>query len=167
MSLFAPTTWNRLNNKWMLIMISLNESTAALWLICDYLQYLNSRFTFFLCNVVEAGFCGDVIHLFSYFAYVEKCIKIQKSWALTQSSSLTCLPLRALDRLCCQQAVLDKLGQWHYQQVQSGWRWTGGAGESEEGLSQRHGSGRDGWVDLRDRRWGLARERGGITHLTS
>lgn len=33
MSLFAPTKWNRLNNEWILIVISPTESTAALWLI--------------------------------------------------------------------------------------------------------------------------------------
>lgn len=53
-------------------------------------------------------------------------------------------PLRALHRLRCQQAVLDQLGQRYYQQVQSGRQQPGGAGGSEEGLSQRHCSGRDG-----------------------
>lgn len=55
---------------------------------------------------------------------------------------------RSLNRLHCQQALLDKLGQWHNQQVQSGRRWTGSAGDSKEGASQRHSSGRNGWVNL-------------------
>lgn len=82
-------------------------------------------------------------------------------WVLTQCPLFICLPLRSLNRLHCQQAVLDKLGQRHYQQVQSGWQWVGSAGDSKEGVSQRHSSGRDGWVELvtsaSDCHWGLVR----------
>ena len=48
---------------------------------------------------------------------------------------------RPLGRLHSKQALLDKLWQWHYQQVQSGWQWAGGAGDSEEGVKQSHSYG--------------------------
>lgn len=82
-----------------------------------------------------------------------------------------CVPLRPLNRLRCQQALLDQLGQRHYQQVQSGRQRAWSAGDSEKGVSQRQRSGRDGWVELvtsvSDRRWGLVRECGRIMCLTS
>lgn len=99
------------------------------------------------------------------------CLTILAQWVLIWFPLFTCLSLRSLNRLHCQQAVLDKLGQWHYQQVQSGWQWAGSAGDSKEGVSQRHSSGRDGWVELvtsaSDCHWGLVRECGGITCSTS
>lgn len=87
------------------------------------------------------------------------------------SLTFTCLPLRPFNRLYSWQAVLDQFSQWHYQQVQSGWQWAGGAGDTKEGVSQRHSLGRDGWVELvtsvSDCHWGLVREYGGIMCLTS
>ena len=93
------------------------------------------------------------------------------SQRLTWRLLFICPPLRSLNWLHCQQAVLDQLGQRHYQQVQSGRQRAGSAGDSKEGVSQRHSSGRDGWVELvtsaSDCHWGLVRECGGITSLTS
>lgn len=100
------------------------------------------------------------------------CIQTNpRSKVLIWSPLFTCLPLRSLNRLHCQQAVLDKCGQWHYQQVQSGWQWAGSAGDTKKAASQRHSSGCDGWVELvasaSDCHWGLVRKCGGITCLTS
>lgn len=83
-----------------------------------------------------------------------------KNESVIRDPLFTCLSRRSLHRLHCQQAVLDKLGQWHYQQVQSWRHWAGGAGDSKEGVSQRHSSGSDGWVELvtsaSDCHWGIS-----------
>lgn len=100
--------------------------------------------------------------------FLKSCSASQR---LTWRLLFICPPLRSLNWLHCQQAVLDQLGQRHYQQVQSGRQRDGSAGDSKEGVSQRHSSGRDGWVELvtsaSDCHWGLVRECGGITSLTS
>lgn len=147
-------------------MISPTESTAALWLIWLNILMWQPQSSLYLVWIYRLTCLQQIVavlvFIWSFFARINSDALSSDLFFLPRLSST-----RALARLPCQQAVLDKLGQWHYQQVQSGWQRHGGAGDSEEGLSQRHSSSRDGWVDLRDRRWGLARERGGITRLTS
>lgn len=119
------------------------------------------------------------VHLVGWLAHPRRMLMPGLNRALVNPSTMnanhyplfSCISLRSLNRLHCQQAVLDKLGQWHYQQVQSGWQRAGSTGDSKEGVSQRHSSGRDGWVELvtsaSDCHWGLVRECGGFTCLTS
>jgi len=129
------------------------------------------HFYWFLSVCVVMAFVSDVEIPPMFRCQAQYPSKFFAHGVLTWCAVFICLPVRSLNRLCCQQALLDKLGQWHNQQVQSGWQRVGGAGNSKERVSQRHSSCRDGWVELfasaLDCCWGLLKGCEEITSLTS
>lgn len=113
-------------------------------------RWINVQVSFFYCNTSNDNIILSYTH--QYFTYSNVTFLSSHvpndAFFADLISSPDSLCLRPLDRLRCQQAVLDKLDQRDHQQVQSGWQWAGGARDCKEGVSQRHSSGRDGWVEL-------------------